>query len=242
MNVKQQGHTYFIHADDYSALNSESFDPNYWREQNAIVNEKKGRATAYFVKLSHSTIAVLRHYWRGGLIGKILSDQYLFIGLEKTRVYQEFSLLCALHSQGLAVPQPIAAQVKRTGLIYRGDILTKAIASAESLCERMQKQRISDSSWEAIARTIAKFHKAGVYHADLNINNILFSTNNCIYLIDFDRGELRTPALQWQKENMARLKRSFYKEAHRQETFYFSETNWQTLEQYYEDEMKKAVV
>ncbi|WP_244369613.1 hypothetical protein [Pseudoalteromonas xiamenensis] len=41
MNVKQQGHTYFIHADDYSALNSESFDPNYWREQNAIVNEKK---------------------------------------------------------------------------------------------------------------------------------------------------------------------------------------------------------
>ena len=99
-----------------------------------IYAQKKGRASVWFFK--HDNIkGVLRHYWRGGLVGKILQDQYLYLGLEKTRVFQEFELLTQLKQKGLNVPIPIAAQVTKTGFIYRGDIITSAINGAQSLLD-----------------------------------------------------------------------------------------------------------
>ncbi|MEL0635147.1 lipopolysaccharide kinase InaA family protein, partial [Pseudoalteromonas carrageenovora] len=65
---------------------------------------------------------------------------------------------------------------------------------------------------ENIASTIALFHKKGVDHADLNINNILFNDKGEVYIIDFDRGELKAQNLQWHQRNMARLERSFLNE------------------------------
>lgn len=215
------------------------FEPSFWASQNAIVNEKKGRATAYFVQMVDGQIAVLRHYWRGGLIGKLLSDQYLYLGLANTRVYKEFTLLCHLYEKGLPVPKPIAGYVSKAGLIYRGDILTAAIAGAESLNERLQQRPLTEAEWQRIASTLVRFHRAGVYHADLNINNILFDSKDDVHLIDFDRGELRTGAGSWSQQNMARLERSFYKEASRQNPFYWQAHEWNTLLSFYNTAMNE---
>ncbi|MBE0345272.1 3-deoxy-D-manno-octulosonic acid kinase [Pseudoalteromonas peptidolytica F12-50-A1] len=208
------------------------FEPEYWQKNNAIVGSKQGRATAWFVKL-HDKVVVLKHYYRGGLIGKLLSDQYLFFGLKDTRVYQEFELLEHLKQQDLPVPAPIAARVSARFGVYRGDIITEAVEDAISVCEILQSRALQNIELEKIGQTIAKFHQAGAYHDDLNINNILFSGDGEVFLIDFDKGKILAPATPWQQANIERLQRSFKKEAGKWPTFHFDDNQWQALLQAY---------
>ena len=51
-----------------------------------------------------------------------------------------------------------------------------------------------DAPWEATGRLVARFHRAGLDHADLNAHNILFDGAGQGWMIDFDRGALRIPA------------------------------------------------
>jgi 3-deoxy-D-manno-octulosonic acid kinase len=69
----------------------------------------------------------------------------------------------------------------------------------------------SGAPWEEAGRMIARFHRAGLDHADLNAQNILFDDAGHGWLIDFDRGVLRIPATRWRERNLARLKRSLLK-------------------------------
>ncbi|CCQ09498.1 3-deoxy-D-manno-octulosonic acid kinase [Pseudoalteromonas luteoviolacea B = ATCC 29581] len=226
MKVSRQGNCTLLSLDPELNVTTQWFDPKHWQALGAIRNQKQGRATAYFVEYQPSKVAVLRHYWRGGLIGKILNDQYLYCGFKQTRVFKEFNLLCTLYEQGFPVPKPIAAQVKTSAMIYRGDILTEAVPNAISLNERLQQQALDQNTWHQIAQTIAHFHRSGVFHADLNINNILFDDTQRVYLIDFDRGEQRKAEKSWQMANLERLKRSFLKEAARQASFHWHEAHW----------------
>ena len=228
----QDNHTVLSHPKYTSQITLDWFDANYWQQQNKIVGAKKGRATAWFFKQDELT-AVLRHYWRGGLVGKLLSDQYLYPGLAQTRVYKEFSLMSKLIELGLNVPTPIAAKVTRSGLIYRGDIITEAVKGAKSLLDILIERPLTQDELERIATTIALFHSNGVYHADLNINNILFDDIGDVYIIDFDRGEIRAPNPQWQQSNMERLERSFLKEQGRNDVFNWQLSDWQTLHSNY---------
>jgi len=234
--LTQGKHTILSHPDYFNLVDINWFDANYWQQQNKIVGAKKGRATAWFFKHDNLT-AVLRHYWRGGLVGKVLSDQYLYPGLEGTRVYKEFSLMIKLIEFGLNVPKPIAAKVSQSGLIYRGDIITQAISGAKSLLDILIERPLNSSELENIANTIAQFHKKGVYHADLNINNILFNEKDDVYIIDFDRGEIKQPNAQWQQANIARLARSFLKEQGRNNNFYWQSNDWETLHTLYKQKL-----
>lgn len=234
--LKQGKHTILSHPDYFNLVDINWFDADYWQKHNKIVGAKKGRATAWFFKHDNLT-AVLRHYWRGGLVGKVLSDQYLYPGLENTRVYKEFSLMIKLIELGLNVPKPIAAKVSQSGLIYRGDIITQAVSGAKSVLDILIKRPLNNSELESIASTIALFHTKGVYHADLNINNILFNKNGDVYIIDFDRGEIKQPNAQWQQANMARLARSFLKEQSRNNSFYWQSNDWETLHTIYKQKL-----
>jgi 3-deoxy-D-manno-octulosonic acid kinase len=61
-----------------------------------------------------------------------------------------------------------------------------------------------------VGALVARFHRAGIWHADLNAHNVLV-TNEELYLIDFDRGRQREPADSWQQANLLRLRRSLVK-------------------------------
>jgi len=113
--------------------------------------------------------------------------------------------------QKLPVPQPVAAQVVRHGLVYRGDLITRLIPETQSLAARLGEGDIGRLPWKAIGACIRRFHAAGVFHADLNAHNILIGNQEHIYLVDFDRGERRSPAGRWQLENLGRLLRSLRK-------------------------------
>ena len=216
------------------------FSVDFWRAREAVTGSSKGRYTTWFVDASieqeDAQQWVLRHYYRGGLIEKISRDKYLFTGLTRTRAVAELALLETLYDQGFPVPKPIAANVERCGLNYRADLIIERVEGAEDLVARLSKTAMTTEQWQALGQCIARFHKHGVYHADLNAKNILIADEQ-FYLIDFDRGELRTAKADWQKANMDRLLRSFRKELAKLPQLGFTEAHWQLLHNAYSEEL-----
>jgi len=172
---------------------------------------------------------VLRHYRRGGLMAKLFGDRYFFSGLARSRAWREWHLLWELRQQGLPVPKPLAARVVRRGLFYRADLITVQIEGAQSLGERLLLEPLSECLWQRIGVVIRRFHQAGVYHADLNLNNILLDEQDDIHLLDFDKGRRGKKDPAWMQANLARLLRSLRKQQSAQPDGYFDEADWQAL-------------
>jgi len=222
-------------------FNAEMLSPCYWQQQNAVTGSAQGRGTTWFVEYNDiSNIKhdwVLRHYYRGGLIGKIIKDSYWFSGLEKTRAANEFALLRHMNTLQLPAPEPIAYRVIQRGFHYQADLLSSRIHHGQDLVAILSEKALTDDVWHNIGATIQRFHHHGIYHHDLNSHNILLNDKNQVFLIDFDRGELRTNPVNttWKQANMARLQRSFLKELNKLAQFNFTEQNWQALMAGYQD-------
>ena len=204
------------------------FDADYWQQQHAILGTAQGRGTTYFVKHEQQEW-VLKHYYRGGLIGRVLHDQYWFTGYKNTRAAQEFQLMKLMEKLDLPAPKAVAYRIQKTAFIYRSDILTQRIPAAQDLVGILAKKTIPDRLWRKIGACIKQFHHHGIYHHDLNIHNILIDDHNKVWLIDFDRGEQRTPKQEWQQQNIERLLRSFHKENNKIANFHWHADNWQAL-------------
>jgi 3-deoxy-D-manno-octulosonic acid kinase len=186
------------------------FERAHWAALGKADVQVGGRGGVVFVETPAGACA-LRHYHRGGLAARVSADRYLWSGAARTRSFREFRLLAHLAESGLPVSAPVAARYVREGLSYRADLLTRRIASAQTLAQRLAAATLSTALAERVGRTIARFHAAEVWHADLNAHNILVDAEQGVWLIDFDRGRLRKPALAWQQANLKRLRRSFDK-------------------------------
>ncbi len=199
-----------LHDSAIGDIDARWLDEGFWRSQDAAHAHGGGRGGIVFVD-TPSGAAALRHYRRGGLIGRFNADQYLWTGARRSRGFAEFRLLSVLHDAGLPVPAPIAARYQRHGLRYRADLLTARIDDARTLAQQLEIGAIDPELAGSIGETIARFHVLGVCHADLNAHNILIDSQDAIWLLDFDRGRLRQPALGWQQSNLHRLRRSLLK-------------------------------
>lgn len=187
------------------------FDADHWAREASLVGSG-GRGAAWFIDSALGQW-VLRHYRRGGLPGRWLTRDYLYLGHERARSISEFRLLLNMAAQGLPVPRPVAAYCRRRGLLYQAALIIERIADAQSLTEL--KDPDQRHWWRAAGRCIRRFHDKGVYHADLNTDNILIAPDSgTVYLIDFDRGRYhqdRRAEAPWKQANLARLKRSAFK-------------------------------
>jgi len=182
--------------------------PEYWGERAQLVGDG-GRGSAWFVDAAFGP-AVLRQYRRGGWAAKLGRQRYLWRGAARTRSFAEFRLTRALLEKGLPVPQPYAASYLREGMAYRAALLLERLPGVRSLAA-LADERGTAAPWQETGRLIARFHRAGLDHADLNAHNILFDERGRGWLIDFDRGVLRIPATRWREANLARLLRSLLK-------------------------------
>ena len=205
----------------------ELFEPSYWHDLSGATHAVGGRGGVLFIR-DGERHWVLRHYRRGGLIGKLLTDQYLWLGAEITRSFREWRLLAHLHALGLPVPTPVAARYVRSGLIYRADLLTVAIEGVQTLAQRLEQGMLDKSLWQHIGITLARFHAVGAHHADLNANNILLDDNDNVFVLDFDRGRLRRAQGGWINAVLTRLLRSLDKLKNKN-GLRFTEDDWQTL-------------
>ncbi|MCP4000630.1 MAG: 3-deoxy-D-manno-octulosonic acid kinase [Gammaproteobacteria bacterium] len=159
-----------------------------------------------FVKRGDQDWAV-RHYYRGGLIGKVFNDQYFWTGENNTRSFREWDLLQQMVASGLPVPVPVAGRYMRSGFYYRADLITQRIPGAVPFSSRLEKAAGNNELWVAVGKCIARFHAAGFCHADLNAHNIQVDALNQIWILDWDRGAHRQQG-NWKAVNLARLQRS----------------------------------
>ncbi|AWX14312.1 3-deoxy-D-manno-octulosonic acid kinase [Mergibacter septicus] len=214
------------------AVKDEWFQPVAWYLKNRVVATAKGRGVTWFLESQDlfGINAVLRHYYRGGMVGKFVKDRYYFQHLELTRSFAEFRLLQYLYQQGLPVPYPIAARVIKQGCFYQADILLQRIENAQDLTKVLQQAPLRKDVWYQIGQLIHQLHHHQVCHTDLNAHNILLQQQDKtikLWLIDFDKCRIRQGE-KWKAENLARLHRSFHKEAKRMQ-IHFGNADWQQL-------------
>jgi 3-deoxy-D-manno-octulosonic acid kinase len=171
---------------------------------------------------------ILRHYYRGGLVRHFSRDSFVWTGRDATRSFHEYRLLAELRDAGLPVPTPVAARYVRRGAVYTADLITETLASVEPLSGVLQNAPLSAGRWREIGMLVGRFHRANVFHADLNAHNIQVARGGDLFLLDFDRGRMMPGPGAWSERNLQRLRRSLRK-INRNDGAHFAESDWELL-------------
>ncbi len=234
ITVRTSGGAIIYDGDIFGEISDDNFKANHWPDSSPVTGglQSSGRGKTIVVRGDEGEF-VLRHFVRGGLIGRLVVDSYFWLGEGATRPFSEWRLLSALVAMELPVPRPAAARYIRSGLTYKADLLTVLIPDVIPLSDRIATLPCTKEFWQKLGSEIAPFHKAGVCHADLNAYNVQIDKDGGVWLVDFDRGRLRQPG-SWQQENLARLHKSLRKIKGLDPRLYYSESNWeQFLEGYF---------
>ncbi|MGI9249047.1 MAG: 3-deoxy-D-manno-octulosonic acid kinase [Woeseiaceae bacterium] len=210
-------------------ISEERFTPGGWPHAEALTGalRSSGRGNTMFVGNVPRQF-VLRHYMRGGLIGKLIRDTYVFSGADKTRSFMEWRLLDKLASNNLRVPRPAAARYRQRGTFYTADIITVRIPDVVSVSQYIADNDPDEAFWHSVGTSIHEFHAAGVYHADMNAYNLQIDGSGLLWMLDFDKGSLRPPGA-WQQETLGRLHRSLRKIVGLDPNLNFRAANWEQL-------------
>lgn len=200
------------------------FNEQWLRANRFWQGSTQGRSQAHFFRYM-GTEMVLRHFNRGGLIGRMNRDLYFGVGGANSRALREFDLLSEMHAQGLPVPLPVAAQYVPFGPFYHADIITQRIAHAHPLQDVLGERALSAQLWTAIGANVRNLHDHGFFHSDLNCRNILIDASDRIWFIDFDKCDKRKLGA-WTQANLDRLHRSLTKTARQKEGVNWNEGDW----------------
>jgi len=208
VTLKERSQAIVYDGDVLAAVGPGLFDPDRWRREGGLQGFAPGRGTTWFVKGPFGR-AALRRYLRGGWVARLSRDRYLFLGFGNSRPFREFHLLRRMRDANLRVPAPLAAWCARSGLWYRGALLTRRIEPARPLPERFTDPALD---WSRVGAGLREFHDAGMEHADLNAHNILIADDGGdIWLLDLDRSRFQPGRPVDGRRNLARLKRSLEK-------------------------------
>lgn len=203
--------TIWFRKDRFDDFTAQYFTANFWQAQGKIKGAATGRSTAWFIA-SEPTDILLRHYYRGGLVGKVNKDRFKREAVSKSRAMAEFELLLALRERNLPVPEPLAARYVAAPLWgYRADILVAVIAGAKDVFKLLGERQLHSDEWKVLGATIRQLHDNAVYHSDLNCHNLMLDDAGKAWIVDFDKCGFRELG-EWQQANLARLLRSFKKE------------------------------
>ncbi len=231
--------TYLLNPNYAAHFQAEHFEPTWWQAQNAVVGQSHGRGITWFVQLGQQQ-GVLRHYYRGGWLGKLMHDRYWFTGWQRSRAADEFRLLQTMQAQGLPVPTPWAARIHRHGWFYRADLLLQRIPDAHDVVSVLRTRPLNRDEWHTLGETLQHLHRANIDHADLNSHNLLLDKAGKAWVIDFDKGKQHPAGGAWQVANMQRLQRSFRKELRLNPALHWQESDWQLLLEGYGNTFSKA--
>ena len=214
-------------------LEARHFSLDNWRDQPGTRAMTSGRGSGSLRIELDGRPAILRRYYRGGAVGKLLSDQYLWLGRNLSRPWQEWHILQRARRTGLPVPEPIGACACRSGLWYRAALITAFIDDTETLTTRLRRERLRRDSWHDLGRLVKRMQAEGIRHADLTSDNLLIDARDRFYVIDFDRARVMNRLDDWQWQTLYRFQRSIQKRD-RQQALNFGEDDWQVFMDSYE--------
>lgn len=209
--IARQGGSVILYDDSLvSHVTAAVFDPATWAGAPSAPGYAGGRGATLFIT-HEGQACVLRHYHRGGAVARFVSDRFLWLGEERTRCFREWRLLEELIRLALPVPRPVAARCRRSGLAYTADLITGLIPGVEPLSTRLSRTGAAPEIWARVGQCVRRFHQANVWHADLTAHNLQIDQADRIFLLDFDRGRIRTGGGRWRQGNLDRLHRSLTK-------------------------------
>jgi hypothetical protein len=176
-----------------------------------------GRGSIQRLALNDAGHAIIRRYRRGGFVRHFIHDVYW------DRPFRPFAeLICTetARERGAPTVEVLAAGVEslRCGF-YRGVFISREAAGFVNLWEWLQTKPTSEERQpviEAVAGAVAQLHVAGIFHADLNLTNILVRTSTPlpeVLTIDFDRAQVFPTVLpeRYGKQVLRRFQRSLLK-------------------------------
>ena len=225
--IHQQHQFALVDTQDFPEFTFDVFSSEYLQRNHMLTGSATGRGTTWFFAHNNKEY-VLRHYLRGGLVSKLLRDQFFHSAPEHSRAWQEFNLLLDLRREGLPAPRPCAALTVKSGIVFRSYLITERIKGARDLHQVLTQGPLPADKWHEIGAMIKAFHKNGVYHHDLNIRNIMLDEHDSPWLIDFDKCGFKEGDT-WKKENRDRLLRSFRKEKGLEKKLHWDETKFEEL-------------
>ena len=181
---------------------------------------RHGRSPLRRLALPGKPALLIRRYNRGGLLRAINRDRYS----SPARVLNEIRVCREAVSRGVPVAPAVGAIIEKIGKFYRLSLVTCEIEDAIDLGEYinwlpaapprevlMEKRGII----EAVGRAVRQMHDAGLYHADLQLKNILVRLSNegvDVHFIDLDRSVIDGGLSErLRADNLRRLNRSVMK-------------------------------
>ncbi len=176
-----------------------------------------GRGDMRRLPLDDGGCAMIRQYQRGGFVRHFVRDRYW------GRPFRPFTELhCTEEARRRDVPtiEALGAGVTQLGGgCYRGLFISREAVACVNLWEWLQQRPMSlarTAVLTAVAQAIRHMHDVGIFHADLNLTNLLVRADTTppdVRIIDFDRGHVYPqPLSQGQREqNLRRLWRSWRK-------------------------------
>jgi 3-deoxy-D-manno-octulosonic acid kinase len=203
------------------------FEYSSWPDAPTAPGYAGGRGATLFIQWQGQDW-VLRHYYRGGLIGRFVNDDFVWLGEERTRSFAEWRVLAELDRRQLPAPRPVAARYVRRGLRYTADLITAKIPDVMPLSTRLAQGPPGEQMWWRVGECIGRFHAQMVFHADLNAHNLQINGADAVFLLDFDRGCVMPGDGLWRRRNLDRLYRSLRKIS-RDGQVVFRESDWQIL-------------
>lgn len=202
------------------------FDPAWWQGQGGSQDRSAGRGRVHQVHDAKAAY-LLRHYYRGGLMARVIHDRFLAQPLARSRAMAEFLLLGDLRARGLPVPQACAARhVRRGPFLYSADILVALIPQAKDVAQLLHHARaLTAGQWQRLGHAVRRLHDEQVFHADLNCHNLMLDASDRAWIVDFDKCGFRAGD-NWKHDNLARLLRSLRKERRLDPQLHWSEDDW----------------
>ncbi len=155
---------------------------------------------------------LIRPYLRGGVVRYFSKDRYY----GENRPLAELEVHCRAQAMGLAVPLVLGVVWRRTGAWYSGSIATEDLA-CPNLHQWLPGKSEADevAMMKACGALIRAMHDGGIWHADLQIKNVLVH-EGVPKLIDFDGAQWQE--VPWSKgqcmRNLLRFRRSLEKNGH----------------------------
>ncbi|HON55982.1 MAG TPA: lipopolysaccharide kinase InaA family protein [bacterium] len=171
----------------YSFINNELIDENF-----LITNFEKngykifGRAQINEIQINNN-LCIVRKYQRGGLLAKLLKDNYF----KSDRFLNEFLILQYLIKRQFPTAAPAFLYVKKKFFFFNAWLGTVKIKEQINFIEYLEKINDRNEAQEKINKIfelIRQLMELNVYHTDLQIKNILICDDfPKIYIIDFDK-------------------------------------------------------
>lgn len=149
-----------------------------------------GRAAVLTLELSGVGSVVVKHYTRGGVIRRFISQTYFRVG--KIRSRSEYELLLRLKELGINAPEPVAFAFKGH-LFYQAWIITREIEDTQTLSAlSLNNPAQVKESMSKLRIQIQRLIDNHIHHVDLHPGNVLVTRTGRIYLIDFDKAKTIT--------------------------------------------------